>query len=443
MKYVIIGGDAAGMSAAMQIIRKDKQADVTVLEKGGIYSYGQCGLPYVVGGVIESTDRLIARTVDTFRHKYNIDAKVYCEVKQVDVKKKTVSGMNTLTNEPFTFSYDRLLVASGASPNVPSWKGATTENVHLLKTIPDAERILASLDEKVKDVTIIGGGYIGLEAAENFKRTGRHVRIIQRSEHVAGMLDEEMAMYIHEEAEKQGIELILKENVIEIIGKDKAEKVITDKHEYKTDFILVSVGIRPNTGFLMDTGVKMLKNGAVIVNEFLESFIPDLYAAGDCATHYHLVKKEPAYIPLGTTANKQGRIAGMNMSGSRRAFKGVTGTSVLKFMDLSIATTGLSEKEAKTLQLPYDCVHTTTKNKSGYYPDAAPLHLKIVYRKDNGLLLGGQILGIEGADKRIDVLSTAIFNEMTIADLEDLDLCYSPPFNSVWDPLQQAARRAK
>ncbi|MBM7649833.1 NADPH-dependent 2,4-dienoyl-CoA reductase/sulfur reductase-like enzyme [Bacillus ectoiniformans] len=441
MKYVIIGGDAAGMSAAMQITRKDPYADIVTLEKGGIYSYGQCGLPYVIGGLIESTDKLIARSAETFRERYAIDARVHHEVTKVDPVKKTVSGVQTLTGESFSIDYDKLLIATGASPYMPSWKGINKHNSYCLKTIPDAKRLQEVIEQGIRHVTIVGGGYIGLEMAENLKRRNIKVRMIQRSDYVANMFDKDMAMHIHEEAKKHDIELILNENVTEVKGKDRATAIVTDKNEYPTDLVLVSVGVRPNTGFLIDTGIELKQNGAILVNEYLETSLEDIYAAGDCATHYHIVKKQQDYIPLGTTANKQGRLAGMNMIGKKRTFKGITGTSILQFMDVSAAITGLSEKAAKELEIPYQCVQIQSKDHAGYYPGASPLHIKLIYQKEDFLLLGAQIIGEKGVDKRIDVLSTALFHEMSIEDLEDLDLSYAPPFNGVWDPLQQAARR--
>lgn len=439
MHYVIIGGDAAGMSAAMQIIRNDEQAEITVLEKGPIYSYGQCGLPYVIGGLIESTEKLIARSVDSFRLKYGIDARILHEVSSINFKQKTVCGTNYENGQPFTVPYDRLLIATGASPIVPKWEGATSENVHVVKTISDTERLIQSLDDRVQDVVIIGGGYIGLELAENIHRLHKRIRIIQRSSHIAKMFDPDMAKHLHSEAERHGVMLTLNEQVQAI----EDGRIKTNLNTYKADLIIASIGIRPNTTFLKDTGMNMLDNGAIIVNDKMETSIPDIYAAGDCATHFHIVKQTQDYIPLGTTANKQGRIAGLNMSGKTRLFSGITGTSVMKFFDLIAASTGIIENDAKKLGIPHKTSSIQTKDIAGYYPGALPLHIKLLYHLDTGLLLGGQAIGINGAEKRIDVLATALFNKMTIEELEDLDLSYSPPVNGVWDPIQQTARRAK
>lgn len=439
MKYVIIGGDAAGMSAAMQIVHNDPQCEITVLEKGTIYSYGQCGLPYVVGGLIESTNDVIARTVEAFRSKYGIDARTLHEATAVDPSARTVSGTNHETGEPFTVSYDRLLIATGASPVLPTWKGAASQTVHVLKTIPDTNRLIADLEqEHVKEVVIIGAGYIGLETAENIQRLGKRIRIIQRGSHIASMFDTDLSERLHQEAERHGVVLTLNEEV-EAIGEGR---ITTNQNSYPADLIVASVGIRPNTAFLKKTGMNMLQNGAILVNDRLETSIPGIYAAGDCASHFHLVKQKPDYIPLGTTANKQGRIAGLNMAGKSRSFKGITGTSVMKFFNLIAASTGLTEHQAREENISFKTSTIQAKDKAGYYPDAAPLHVKILYAPDSRRLLGGQAIGENGAEKRIDVLAAALFNQMTVDELEDLDLSYSPPVNGVWDPIQQAARRA-
>lgn len=429
------------MSAAMQIVRNDPSGEVITLEKGEIYSYSQCGLPYVIGRDISSTDQLIARKVETFRDKYGIDAKIFHEVTKIDHEEKCVSGKHYRTGEEFTYTYDKLLIATGASPIIPNWDGVNLKNVYTLKTIPDAEKIVQDLNKEIRDVTIIGGGYIGLEMAESFKKLGKHVRIIQRGPYIANLFDEEMAELVSEEAKKHGIEVVTNEQVRALRGTEAVEMVETDLHEYKTDFVLISVGVRPNTQFAQEAGILTNEKEAIQVNQFMETNITDVYAAGDCATQYHRIKELDDYIPLGTTANKQGRIAGLNMSGKRQSFKGVTGSSIIKFMGLSLGKTGLSEKEAKSLSIPYETIRISTKDRAGYYPGASDIHLKLVYHKANGRLLGGQVIGNAGVDKRVDVLAVALFNEMTVDQLEDLDLSYAPPYNGAWDPIQQAARR--
>ncbi|MBE4910674.1 CoA-disulfide reductase [Bacillus luteolus] len=443
MKFVIIGGDAAGMSAAMQIVRNSSGHEITVLEKGGIYSYGQCGLPYVVSGKIESTDKLIARTQDEFKDKYGIDARVYHDVKKIDQERKVVQGINRETGTPFEIPYDRLLVATGVSPVVPKWEGVQLPGVFTLKTIPDANEIIDYLEKDVQNVTVIGGGYIGLEMAESFAELGKNVTIIERNQQLAKIFDEDLAELIHEEAKKQNITLKFGESVESFKGEAHVETVITDKGEYKADLVLIAIGVKPNVSLLEGSGVHTSVNGAIQVNAYMQTNVKDIFAAGDCSTHYHRIKERDDHIPLGTHANKQGQIAGLNMINQPHTFKGVVGTSVIKFFNLTLGRTGLSENEAKGLNIPYGTVTIKTKDIAGYYPESERMTVKLVYHKQSHSLLGGQIIGGNGVDKRIDVLATALFNSMTMEQLLELDLAYAPPYNGVWDPIQQAARRVK
>jgi len=438
---VIIGGDAAGMSAAMQITRKGKNAEVVTLEKGKIYSYGQCGLPYVIKGTVASTDELIARTLDTFRDKYGIDARINHEVNQIDPKQKEVSGIDTETGNPFRFPYDKLLIATGARPIQPNIEGTNLNSVHVLKTIPDTKRILENLDNTKRHAVIIGGGYIGMEAAEALKSRGLNVKIIEHADKIGKLFDPDMSIHLQEEADRHGISVHTNEEVKELSGSRQVTHVHTDKGTYPADFVLLSVGIQPNSELISGTGIETGVKDAIRVNPFMETNVPDIYAAGDCALQYHRIKERLDYIPLGTNANKQGRIAGMNMAGQPRLFKGIVGTSVIKFMDLTAGRTGLSEQEAEDLGIPFDSVKIESTDRTGYYPGSEPIHLKLVFHKKDERLLGGQLIGRNGVDKRVDVLATALYHRMQLHDLEDLDLSYAPPFNSVWDPLQQAARR--
>ncbi|MGM7724117.1 CoA-disulfide reductase [Metabacillus sp. Hm71] len=441
MKFVIIGGDAAGMSAAMQIVRNSSGNDITVFEKGGIYSYGQCGLPYVISGKIASTDKLIARTQETFRNKYGIDARIFHEVVNVDAKSKQVSGIDHANGKTFTMPYDRLLIATGVSPVIPDWEGVNLPGIFTLKTIPDAKKMMDYLKKEIKHVTVIGGGYIGLEMAESFVELGKKVTIIERNEQLAKIFDKEMAELIHEEAIKQKIVLKFGESVEAFKGQDHVEYVKTDKGEYETDLVLLAIGVKPNTAFLKDSGLITSVNGAIQVNAYMQTSLEDVYAAGDCATQYHRIKEKDDHIPLGTHANKQGQIAGLNMINHHKTFKGVVGTSIIKFFNLTLGRTGISEAEAKRLNIPCQSVTIQATDIAGYYPDDQKMTVKLVYHEHSYKLLGGQIIGGNGVDKRIDVLATALFHSLTTDQLLDLDLAYAPPYNSVWDPIQQAARK--
>ncbi|MBU5594288.1 CoA-disulfide reductase [Amphibacillus sp. MSJ-3] len=442
MQYVIIGGVAAGMSAAMEIYRTDDSAKITVLERGEDYSYGQCGLPYVVNGVIPSIDKVVARTVEQFRDKYGIDARIKTTVTGLDIEKQEVEALDLETEKPLRVPYDRLLIATGSDPIVPNWEGIGLPGIHAFKTMTDTKKLMEDLTDDKKDVTIVGGGYIGLEMAESFNTRGLKVRLIQREPQVAEIFDPEMAKFIQNEAERQGIEIILNESVQSFSGTDKVEEVRTDKASYQTDLVLLAIGVSPNTDFLKKTGIHMLRNGALIVNSYQETSISNIYAAGDCASHYNRVKKMNDHVPLGTTSNKQGRIAGANMAGHTMTFNGIVGTSIIKFCDLTLGRTGLSEKEAKALNLPYEVMASEARTHAGYYPGSEELHLKLLYHKETHKLLGGQIIGKKGVDKRIDVLATALYAGLTTPQLLDLDLGYAPPYNGVWDPIQQMVRKS-
>lgn len=352
-----------------------------------------------------------------------------------------MSGHHTKTKEPFTESYDRLLIATGASPVTLDLDSQPLEGVHVLKTIPHALSILDHLKKDITHVTIIGGGYIGLEMAENLKALGKNVHIIQRGAALGPGFDSDMAKYLKEEADAKGIHVSLGETVQQLEGKSHVTAVITDKQTIQTDMVIMAIGVTPQTSFLHNTGIKRLQNGAIAVNEYMQTNIKDIYAAGDCAATYHRIKKSLDYIPLGTTANKQGRIAGFHMTGTNRAFQGVTGTAVMKFMDVTAGRTGLSEKEAKEADIPFSVITIDSTDHAKYYPEAQKMKVKLIYRSDDHTLLGAQIIGRNGVDKRIDIVAAALYQELTITDLEDLDISYAPPFNSVWDPLQQAARR--
>lgn len=440
MKYVIIGGDAAGMSAAMEIYRHDADANITTLESGHNYSYGQCGLPYVIDGRIGSTEEVIARRPEVFRDKYNIDARTMHTVTNVDTDRQIVSGVFTNTREPFSIQYDKLLIATGAKSVKLKMEGRELKGIRSLKSIPDTEAIIGEV-KNVEQVTIIGGGYIGLEIAEALSEIGKKVRILLRSGQVASFLDSELAKKIHEEAYKHKIEIVFNEEMVRYTGTDWVDGIQTSKDHYPTDFVIEAIGVQPNTDFLDPDKIELAKNGAIRVNPHLETTVKNVYAAGDCAQHFNRMKQRADYIPLGTTANKQGRIAGLNMAGVAETFAGIVGSSILKFFDLTIGKTGLNEKEVKELGFDYEESTKEVTNISSYYPGGEDMLVKMIWKKDSKRLLGLQIVGGSGVDKRIDVGAVALFHQMRLRELLDLDLSYAPPFNSVWDPVQKMAKR--
>ena len=438
MQVVIIGGDAAGMSAAMEIVRNNKAAKILVLEKGDVYSYGQCGLPYVINGKVESADELIARDVEEFRSKYWIDARIFHEVKAIDTKLRKVYGIDVNSTEPFEFDYDKLLIATGAAPTIPPMDNANLKGVHTVKTVPQMDALMRELPD-VKHVTVIGGGYIGLEVAETVRERGLEVRLIHRGSQLMPALDPELAQLLLEEAKKHGVEVLLNENSVGFEGTTHIEGVRTETGMYETDLVIVATGVRPNTRFA--EGFAKLENGALIVNDHMETSIEHVYAAGDCATQYHRIKRQVDYLPLGSTANKQGRIAGLNIAGFDQLYKGIVGTSILKFFNLHIGMTGLNNAAADDLNTLVEAYVMTVNDIASYYPNVRPMKMRMLIEQQSRKLLGLQVVGEHGVDKRIDVFATALYNEMTFEDLLNLDLAYAPPFSGVWDAIMQMPKR--
>ncbi|CAM3767442.1 FAD-dependent oxidoreductase [Alkalicoccus chagannorensis] len=441
MKFVVIGGDAAGMSAAMQVLFKHEEAEITVLERGPVYSYAQCGLPYYVGGIVPEREDLIARPVSFFREK-GIDARVHHEVTQVDAEKKQVHGTNLDSGERFTVDYNTLLVASGGSPNRIPAGGADLKGIHVLKTIPDAEGIIEDFKDK-EHITVIGSGYIGLEAAENLIEAGKSVRLINRSAKLGSNFDQYIVEALRVEAEEHGVELTLEEEIEGFVddGSGRVRAVQTNKGTYQTDGVIVAIGIKPNTHFLEGTGIQLHPSGAVYVDPYMRTNVDSIWAAGDCATQYHRVKEVHDYVPLGTHANKQGRIAGSNIAGERMTFQGMLGTAIFRFFTLTAGRTGLSTKEADEAGFDYSCETFEPSPYAGYFPGSKAFRLQMIKDNESGRLLGVQAVGVNGVDKRIDTSSVMIYNNMTVADIQNLDISYAPPYNSTWDPIQKGARR--
>ncbi|HWO96765.1 MAG TPA: CoA-disulfide reductase [Bacillus sp. (in: firmicutes)] len=442
-KVMIIGGVAAGMSAASQLRRLNKDAEIIVFEKGGDVSYGACGLPYYISDVTKSDDELIARTVEQFEER-NIHVYLYHDVQQVDPRKKEIRVLDIHKNKEKTYQYDRLLIAVGANPIIPPFMKGNFQNVFTLKTLQDGKKMKSFFQqEQIQNVTIIGGGYIGLELVETMLELGKRVTVIELNNQILPPLDADVAQIVQNEL-KDRVEFRLGEKVQGLVNDNgKVTAVQTDQGTYETDAVVVNVGVRPNTKFVKDIGLDMLKNGAIIVNEWMETNIPHIYAAGDCATSQHLVLQKPVNIALGTIANKQGKLVGDNLAGQRRKFPGVLGTSVVKVMELEIARTGLSEKEAKEAGIPYKTVTVDANSHASYYPGAKKMVIKLVYHPETLILYGAQMVGERGVAKRIDVFATAITGKMTTEEMTLLDLSYAPPFATVWDAVQVATRKAK
>ncbi len=444
MKIMIIGGVAAGMSAASKIKRIDSGIEVKVYEKGGFLSYGACGLPYYVGGFNEDHRRMIARTRDAFT-KMGVETFLFHEVLSVDAAKKQVLVKDLKGGREFTDTYDKLLIASGASAIVPPFPGRELMGVHVLKTMEDGIFLKEYVRlPKLQNVVIVGGGYIGIECAEAFLNLGKNVRVIEAAPRILTTFDEEMAVLAQEELVRNGVQLHVGEKVEEFSGDGLYVKnVKTDRGSYEADLVIIAAGVRPNTEFLRGTGIEMGKNGALVVDREMRTSVPEIYGAGDCVLVYNEVLKENSFQALGTVANKCGRIAGANMAGDHQQFQGALGSAAIKVCGLELGRTGMGEADARRLLKDYKTLVISAYDHPAYYPDQTPITIKLIYENGTRKLLGAQTCGQKGAVLRADVFAVAIHCGMTTKDLGMTDLIYAPPFAGVWDAIQIACNAAK
>lgn len=444
MKVIIIGGVAAGMSAAAKFKRLSPKDDVVVYEKGDIVSFGACGLPYYVGGFFEDSREMIARTPEQFRES-GVEIHTKHEVIDVDFSDKKVKVKNLTTNEVSEESYDKLMIASGARAIIPPIKNIDLENVVTLKSMDDGDKLreLMAKDE-YKKVAIIGAGFIGLEAVEAAKHRGKEVTVIQLQDRVLQeVFDKDITDLLEEELRDKGVNLLLSETVVELIGEGKVSKVKTDKREIDADIVILATGVKPNTDFLKSDEIKMLRNGAIVVDSYGRTSVEDVYSAGDCATINNLITGKEAYVPLATGANKLGRIVGENLAGQNNSFQGSMASSCIKVMDMEAARTGLSEKEVLDLGFNYKTKFITDMNQTSYYPGRERIYVKLIYDAHTKVIYGGQVAGYKDAVQRCNVLAACIYAKMTTDQLGMLDLCYSPPFSRTWDVLNVAGNVAK
>ncbi|MDP9411925.1 MAG: FAD-dependent oxidoreductase [Actinomycetota bacterium] len=438
-RFAIIGADAAGMSAASEARRADPGMEIVAYDRGGFASYSQCGLPYLVGGVVDDRRRLIARTVGEFERR-GIAVRLQHEVTAIDPERGVVRVRHR--GSEFDQSYDALLIATGASPARPEVPGLDLEGVFHLDVMEDAIAIREHLRERRPErAVIVGGGYIGLEMAENLGRLGLRVSVVQRGRQLFPSVDVGIAVPISEELERNGVDVSLCDAVLQACegSHGRVVDVHTSKGEVRADLVLLATGVRPNVGLARAAGIACGATGAVAVDDRLRTNVSGVFAAGDCAEHWHRLLCRPAWVPLGTTANKQGRIAGRNAAGGDEAFAGIVGTAITRVFGLEVGRTGLSEREAEAAGIESVAIALDSTDRAGYMPDAQNLTVKLVAKEGTGRLLGAQAVGRGGVDKRIDVVATALYAGLTLEDLTRLDLEYAPPFNSVWDPLQAAA----
>lgn len=444
MKVIIIGGVAAGMSAAAKFKRLSPKEEVIVYEKGDIVSFGACGLPYYVGGFFDDSREMIARTPEEFRES-GVEIYTKHEVIDVDFLNKKIKVKNIVKNEILENSYDKLMIASGARAIIPPIKNIDLENVVTLKSMDDGNKLkeLMAIDE-YKRVTIIGAGFIGLEAVEAAKHMGKEVTVIQLQDRVLQeVFDKDITDILEEELRDKGVNLLLSETVVELIGEEKVSKVKTDKREIEADIVILATGVRPNTDFLKADYIKMIRNGAIVVDSYGRTSVEDVYAAGDCATINNLITGKESYVPLATGANKLGRIVGENLAGKNNSFQGSMASSCIKVMDMEAARTGLSEKEVKDLGFEYKTKFITDMNQTSYYPGRERIYVKLIYDAHTKVIYGGQVAGYKDAVQRCNVLAACIYAKMTTDQLGMLDLCYSPPFSRTWDVLNVAGNVSK
>ena len=419
-KIIIVGGVAAGMSAASKAKRIDKSLDITVYEMTDAISWGACGLPYYVGDFYPNASLMVARTYEEFQ-KEGIDVKIKHKVENIDFKNKKIFVRNLNENKVFEDNYDELVIATGASSTSPrDIKNLDAEGVYHLKTFNEGLEVKKEMMKKENEnIIIIGAGYIGIEIAEAALKLGKNVRIFQ---HSARILNKTFEVRTFEN---------------KVIG------LKTDKKEYAANLIIVATGVKPNTEFLKDTGIELFTNGAIVINRFGETNIPNVYAAGDCATVYHSVLEKNVYIALATTANKLGRLIGENLTGANKKFMGTLGSAGIKVLEFEAGRTGITEQEAKDNNINYKTVFVEGKDHTAYYPDREDVYIKLIYNADTKILLGAQVAGKRGAALRADSLAVAIQNKMTVQELANMDFLYAPPFSTTWDIMNVAANVAK
>ena len=441
-EVVIIGGVAAGMSCAAKLQRENPKARITVYEKGPHISYGACGLPYYIGDLIKDPEKLIVRTPEDFAEK-SVDVHIHHQVLKVDPSKKTLKVKDLKGDQTFEKSYDVLLIATGAAPVAPKFMEGAPKNVFTLRDIPDGEKIKeAALEPQVKNIVIVGGGYIGLELVESFHSLGKNVTLVNRSGKIMKTYDEELREVLFDELEEKNINLYLSDNVEGFISNPEGyvTHVKTDQNTYEADLVVMAIGVAPSTDFLKNTGIHTLKNGAIITNGRMETNLKDVYAAGDCASVNHKLLDLPVHIPLATHASKQGRILAEILAGKDKTFPGALGTSVVKILDLTLAQTGLNEKQAREYGFNYQANFIKAPHRAGYYPDNSPVYIKYLFDKDTKVLLGAQLAGVKGVAHRINTLVLAIDRGLTLEDILLSDFAYAPPFSGTWDALQVAAK---
>ena len=433
MKIVIVGGVAGGASCAARLRRLDEEATIVLFERGQHISFANCGLPYYVGNVIREQGNLLVQTPEGMNTRFAIDVRTESEVVSIDREAKTVTVKNLTTGEHYTESYDKLVLSPGASPIRPA--NLDAPNVFTLRNIPDTLAITSYADRiEAKRAVVVGGGFIGIEMAENLTERGIAVTLLELAPQIMPPLDPEMAAYLHKQLRAHGVDLRLSTGLASVSADGKVV-TLTDGTTLETDIITLGIGVRPETILAEDAGLALGVTGGIRVNEQLQTSDPDIYAVGDAIEVTDYITRRPALIPLAGPANKQGRIAANNIAGRAETYKGTQGSSVLKVFDMTAAATGASEKSLKRAGIAYEKSYTHSLSHAGYYGGATLISLKLLYAPHTGKLLGAQAIGKSGVEKRVDVLATAIRAGMSVFDLEELELTYAPPYSSAKDPV--------
>ena len=432
MKTIIIGGVAGSASAAARLRRLREHDEIIMLERGDFISFANCGLPYYIGGEITDKRLLTLQTPESFRSRFNIDVRVRNEAVRISPETHTVTIRNTETGETYEEQYDKLILSPGAEPIRPNISGIDLPHVFTLRNIPDTLRIKQHIEEKKpQKAVVVGGGYIGAEMAENLANAGLDVSIVELSDHLIAPLDFDMAADVHRYLQSKGIRLYLNNGVTEITE----HTVSLQNGSIAADLVILSVGVRPETALAKDCGIAVNSCGSIIVNSRMQTGFPDIYAVGDAIEVQDFVTGSPAFVPLAGPANKQGRIAADNIAGLDSAYTGTQGSAVLKLFDMTVAATGLNERRAQAEGISCDKVYTYSASHASYYPNGKQMSVKVLWDRQTLKILGAQIVGFDGADKRMDVLAAAIRFGAKITDLKDLELCYAPPFGSAKDPV--------
>ena len=440
MKVVIVGGVAGGATAAARLRRLDESAEIVVFERSGYVSYANCGLPYYIGGIITERAELTLQTPESFWRRFRVDMRVRHEVTAIHPDTKTVDVKNLATGEVFAESYDKLILSPGARPTQPALPGVGIDRLFTLRTVEDTLKLREFIEQHhPRSAVLAGGGFIGIELVENLRELGLDVTVVQRPKQLLNPLDADMAAFLHAQLREKGVKLMLGRTVEGFAADgDRVSVLIKDEAPLTADMVVLAIGVTPDTALAKDAGLELGIKGSIVVNDRMETSVPDIYAVGDAVQVKHSVTGQDTLLSLAGPANKQGRIAADNICGGDSRYLGSQGSSVIKVFDMTIAATGVNEKTARQAGIDCDKVFLSPMSHAGYYPGGKVMTMKVVFEKGTYRLLGAQIVGYEGVDKRIDVLATAIHAGLTGPQLKDLDLAYAPPYSSAKDPVNMA-----